>query len=160
MQDTNILPSFDESSFQQLQEPQLAFAVLRFNQCKSNVHNLKRSSEMRNESYIPCHVLSLWVLNEFILNENIIECIYGTLIKFVAQTLQVAVKYFRSRKEFTSQRDEQLGNRIRRETDQDVVTYLKLENGSTKLSLAIFVGDLGQVLVWYQGLFQQFNIPS
>jgi len=40
MQDTSILPIFHESSFNQLQEPQLAIVVLRFNQGESNRHNL------------------------------------------------------------------------------------------------------------------------
>ena len=50
------------------------------------MRNLKRSSKTRDECYILCRVVSLGVLNEFLLNENAIECIPGTLIKFVVQT--------------------------------------------------------------------------
>ena len=50
------------------------------------MHNLKRSSETQNECYISCRVVSLSVLNEFLLNENAIERIYETLIKFIVQT--------------------------------------------------------------------------
>ena len=45
------------------------------------------------------------------------------------------------------------GNRIRRETDQDAVKFLKLENALTKLSSAIFVEESGEVVVWCEGLF-------
>ena len=44
-----------------------------------NFYGSKRSSEMRNECYISCRVMSLRVLNEFLLNENAIERIYETL---------------------------------------------------------------------------------
>ena len=34
---------------------------------------MKRSFETRNECYIACHVVSLGVLNDFLLNEKAIE---------------------------------------------------------------------------------------
>ena len=41
-------------------------------------------------------------VREFLLNENTIECIYGTLIKLEVQTMYMTMKYLRSNNGFTS----------------------------------------------------------
>ena len=42
---------------------------------------------MRNESYIQCRVMSLRVVNEFLLSENAIERIYRILVKLEVQAM-------------------------------------------------------------------------
>ena len=57
---------------------------------------------MRNKRVLRLMKLSSKNVREFLLNENAIERIDETLIKFVVQTSKVTMKYLRSINKFTS----------------------------------------------------------